>query len=186
MCQGLSLGDVSQRGRGPAPPPGAGLSGEGPHLCPTWWSSRCTLAASAFAAARDVHSNEVTARAQWDRCSNCSPRFPRSSGGDLSARHRDDPDPERSVTVKVEIAETPAQLHTDSRTDVRSRRTPAWPSSGSARRPRHVLDEGHVDPAVDRVLGPNGQILRILDMAPCLADPCRVYDPKVAFRARSR
>jgi uncharacterized membrane protein (UPF0127 family) len=30
--------------------------------------------------------------------------------------------------------------------------------------------------------GKSGKILRILDMAPCLADPCRVYDPDVAFR----
>ena len=27
-----------------------------------------------------------------------------------------------------------------------------------------------------------GRILRILDMAPCRRDPCKVYDPKVAFR----
>jgi uncharacterized protein len=26
-----------------------------------------------------------------------------------------------------------------------------------------------------------GRILRILDMAPCLAEPCKVYDPGVAF-----
>jgi uncharacterized membrane protein (UPF0127 family) len=28
-----------------------------------------------------------------------------------------------------------------------------------------------------------GEILRILDMEPCRADPCRVYDPGVAFRS---
>jgi uncharacterized membrane protein (UPF0127 family) len=28
----------------------------------------------------------------------------------------------------------------------------------------------------------SGRILRILDMAPCRRDPCRVYNPKVAFR----
>jgi uncharacterized protein len=27
-----------------------------------------------------------------------------------------------------------------------------------------------------------GRILRIMDMAPCRADPCRTYDPKVAYR----
>ena len=27
-----------------------------------------------------------------------------------------------------------------------------------------------------------GRILRILDMAPCLADPCPVYDPGTAYR----
>ena len=28
----------------------------------------------------------------------------------------------------------------------------------------------------------NGQILRIVDMTPCRRDPCRVYDPGVAYR----
>lgn len=28
----------------------------------------------------------------------------------------------------------------------------------------------------------NGRILRILDMAPCRVDPCKIYDPKVAYR----
>ena len=28
-----------------------------------------------------------------------------------------------------------------------------------------------------------GKILRILTMQPCRRDPCRVYDPKVAYRA---
>ena len=30
--------------------------------------------------------------------------------------------------------------------------------------------------------GKNGRILRILNMAPCRAAPCKVYDPHVAFR----
>ena len=29
----------------------------------------------------------------------------------------------------------------------------------------------------------NGKIVRILDMAPCTRDPCRVYDPRVAYRS---
>ena len=28
----------------------------------------------------------------------------------------------------------------------------------------------------------SGRIVRILDMKPCRADPCRVYDPGVAYR----
>jgi uncharacterized membrane protein (UPF0127 family) len=28
-----------------------------------------------------------------------------------------------------------------------------------------------------------GRILRIMDMTPCRADPCRVYEPKVEYRA---
>ena len=30
--------------------------------------------------------------------------------------------------------------------------------------------------------GKSGRILRILDMAPCRRDPCKIYDPKIAFR----
>lgn len=30
-------------------------------------------------------------------------------------------------------------------------------------------------------VGGNGQILRILDMEPCRADPCPIYDPGVAY-----
>ena len=30
--------------------------------------------------------------------------------------------------------------------------------------------------------GSDGRILRILDMVPCRRDPCRVYDPGVAYR----
>jgi uncharacterized membrane protein (UPF0127 family) len=29
--------------------------------------------------------------------------------------------------------------------------------------------------------GPGGRILKILDMAPCRADPCPVYEPKVSY-----
>jgi uncharacterized protein len=29
----------------------------------------------------------------------------------------------------------------------------------------------------------DGRILRILDMTPCRADPCRIYDPGVAYRS---
>ena len=34
--------------------------------------------------------------------------------------------------------------------------------------------------------GARGKILRILTMQPCRRDPCRIYDPKVAYRARAR
>ena len=27
----------------------------------------------------------------------------------------------------------------------------------------------------------HGQILRVLDMTPCRSDPCRIYDPRVAY-----
>ena len=32
-------------------------------------------------------------------------------------------------------------------------------------------------------VGPEGRILRILDMEPCRADPCPVYDPGVPYRS---
>jgi uncharacterized membrane protein (UPF0127 family) len=31
--------------------------------------------------------------------------------------------------------------------------------------------------------GADGRILRILDMEPCEADPCRIYDPAVSYRS---
>ena len=30
-------------------------------------------------------------------------------------------------------------------------------------------------------VGADGEILRILDMEPCAADPCEIYDPGVAY-----
>lgn len=32
-------------------------------------------------------------------------------------------------------------------------------------------------------IGADGRILRIMDMRPCVADPCRIYDPGVAYRS---
>lgn len=32
-------------------------------------------------------------------------------------------------------------------------------------------------------IGADGEILRIMDMRPCTADPCRIYDPEVAYRS---
>ena len=31
-----------------------------------------------------------------------------------------------------------------------------------------------------------GKILRIFTMQPCRRDPCRIYDPEVAYRSRAR
>ena len=90
--------------------------------------------------------------------------------------------PARTVQVRVEIAETPAQLQQG----LSGRRTLAR-NSGMAFlwksdvRGKFWMKNTSV-PLSIAFWGRSGRILRILDMAPCLRDPCRVYDPKVAFR----
>jgi uncharacterized membrane protein (UPF0127 family) len=86
------------------------------------------------------------------------------------------------VRVRVEIAETPTQLERG----LSGRRTLAanagmaflWKSDV---RERFWMKNTSVPLSV-AFWGKNGRILRILDMAPCRRDPCKVYDPKVAFR----
>jgi uncharacterized membrane protein (UPF0127 family) len=90
--------------------------------------------------------------------------------------------PQRTVTVKVEIAETTAQLQRG----LMGRRSLA-PRSGMAflfatdTRGRFWMKDTLI-PLSIAFWGKRGRILRILDMAPCRADPCKVYDPHVAFR----
>jgi uncharacterized protein len=90
--------------------------------------------------------------------------------------------PQRTVTVKVEIAETTAQLQ---RGLMGRRSLP--PRSGMAflfatdTRGRFWMKDTLI-PLSIAFWGKSGRILRILDMAPCRADPCKVYDPHVAFR----
>ena len=90
--------------------------------------------------------------------------------------------PQRTVTVKIEIAETNAQLQRG----LMGRRTLA-PRSGMAflfatdTRGRFWMKNTLI-PLSIAFWGKSGRILRILDMAPCRADPCKVYDPQVAFR----
>jgi uncharacterized membrane protein (UPF0127 family) len=86
------------------------------------------------------------------------------------------------VQVRVEIAETAAQRERG----LSGRRTLA-PRSGMA-----FLWKGDVRvrfwmkntslPLSIAFWGKSGRILRILDMAPCRRDPCKLYDPQVAFR----
>ena len=89
---------------------------------------------------------------------------------------------DRGVTVKVEIARTPAQLQTG----LSGRRTLAA-NAGMAFlwnadfRGQFWMKNTSI-PLSIAFWGKGGKILRILDMAPCLADPCKIYDPKVAFR----
>jgi uncharacterized membrane protein (UPF0127 family) len=90
--------------------------------------------------------------------------------------------PASTVQVRIEIAETPAQLEQG----LSGRRALA-PRSGMAFlwtsdvRGQFWMKNTSI-PLSIAFWGRDGRILRILDMAPCRADPCRIYDPKVAFR----
>jgi len=90
--------------------------------------------------------------------------------------------PQRTITVRIEIAETTAQLQQG----LMGRRSLA-PRSGMAflfaadTRGRFWMKDTTI-PLSIAFWGKSGRILRILDMAPCRAEPCKVYDPRVAFR----
>ncbi len=90
--------------------------------------------------------------------------------------------PARTVQIRVEIAQT-AEQH---ERGLSGRRTLA-PNSGMAFlwksdvRGRFWMKNTSV-PLSIAFWGKGGRILRILDLAPCRRDPCKVYDPKVAFR----
>jgi uncharacterized membrane protein (UPF0127 family) len=87
-----------------------------------------------------------------------------------------------TVRVPVEIAVTPAQLAQG----LSGRRTLAA-NSGMAFLWTSDIRTGFwmKDTSIPLSIAfwnKSGRILRILDMAPCRRDPCKVYDPKVAFR----
>jgi len=89
---------------------------------------------------------------------------------------------DRTVQVRVEIAETAAQHEQG----LSGRRTLA-PKSGMAFlwksdvRRQFWMKNTSV-PLSIAFWDKRGRILRILDMAPCRRDPCKIYDPHVAFR----
>lgn len=90
--------------------------------------------------------------------------------------------PSRAVEVRVEIARTAEQQHLG----LSGRKTLA-PRAGMAFLfPSDVRAQFWMKnttiPLSIAFWNRNGRILRILDMAPCRADPCRIYDPKVAYR----
>jgi uncharacterized protein len=90
--------------------------------------------------------------------------------------------PGTTVRVPVEIAVTPAQLQQG----LSGRRTLAA-NSGMAFLWKSDIRTGFwmKDTSIPLSIAfwnKSGRILRILDMAPCRRDPCKVYDPKVAFR----
>jgi uncharacterized membrane protein (UPF0127 family) len=87
----------------------------------------------------------------------------------------------RPVTVRVEIAQTDAQREQG----LMNRRTLA-PRAGMLftfpvpTRGAFWMKDTLIPLSIAFADG-DGRILAILDMAPCRADPCRVYDPHVAF-----
>jgi uncharacterized membrane protein (UPF0127 family) len=90
--------------------------------------------------------------------------------------------PARTVQVRVEIAETTVQREQG----LSGRRTLAansgmaflWKSNVRA---QFWMKNTSV-PLSIAFWDKHGRILRILDMAPCRRDPCKIYDPHVAFR----
>jgi uncharacterized membrane protein (UPF0127 family) len=90
--------------------------------------------------------------------------------------------PAHTVQVRVEIAETAEQQERG----LSGRRTLA-PRSGMAFLWQSDIRgqfwmKGTSVPLSIAFWDERGRILRILDMAPCRRDPCKVYDPHVAFR----
>jgi uncharacterized protein len=89
---------------------------------------------------------------------------------------------DRTVHVRIEIAETPEQQEQG----LGGRRALA-PNAGMAFlwtsdvRATFWMKNTSI-PLSIAFWGRRGRILRILDMAPCRRDPCRFYDPQVAFR----
>ena len=89
---------------------------------------------------------------------------------------------ERSVRIVVEIADTPAE-----RERGLMGRTSLDEDAGMLFTYDEETSGGYwmkdtLIPLSIAFLGAEGRILRILDMEPCRADPCPVYDPHVSYR----
>ena len=89
---------------------------------------------------------------------------------------------DQTVRVRVEIASTPDQLHQglSGRHSLGANAGMAFLWKGDVRGQFWMKNTSV--PLSIAFWGKGGRILRILDMAPCRRDPCKVYDPKVAFR----
>src|SRR6266576_4854262 len=111
MCQGLSLAHVSQRGRGPAPAAWRGPSlARGAHNR-TWWSNRCAWGRqlslcprSSLERVTPPRHNGIVLQLLATISAIAAVSFPHGTAAIRT--------PERSVTLNVELARTPAQLHT--------------------------------------------------------------------------
>jgi uncharacterized membrane protein (UPF0127 family) len=87
-----------------------------------------------------------------------------------------------TVHLRVEIAETPAQLAQglSGRRALAPRSGMAFLWKGDVRLPFWMKNTSV--PLSIAFWGRGGRILRILDMAPCRRRPCKLYDPGVPFR----
>ena len=90
--------------------------------------------------------------------------------------------PHARVSLRVEIADNDARRERG----LMFRRALA-PKSGMAFVWRRDVDgafwmKNTLIPLSIAFYDARGRILRILDMAPCTADPCAVYDPKTTYR----
>jgi uncharacterized protein len=89
--------------------------------------------------------------------------------------------PTKSVTIKVEIARTAEQMQQGlmGRTSLPRNAGMVFlfgqPTSGS-----FWMKDTRI-PLSIAFFGKRGRILRIMDMTPCLKDPCRSYTPGVAY-----
>jgi uncharacterized protein len=89
--------------------------------------------------------------------------------------------PTRSVTVSVELARTSEQLQQGLQNRASLPRNAGMAFLfGRGVRVRFWMKATRI-PLSIAFWGRQGRILKILDMAPCLRDPCPRYDPKVTF-----
>ena len=85
-------------------------------------------------------------------------------------------------TIAVEIADTPAEREQGlmGRTTLPADAGMAFVFSVDQRGPFWMKDT--LIPLSIAFYSADGRILKILDMEPCDADPCPLYDPEVAYR----
>ncbi len=91
-----------------------------------------------------------------------------------------------TVTVRVELASTPAQLQQGLKGRRSLPRDAGMAFLFSADTRGRFWMKDTLIPLSVAFWDRRGRIVRILDMAPCRRDPCAVYDPKVAFWGRTR
>jgi uncharacterized protein len=89
---------------------------------------------------------------------------------------------ERKVVLRVEVARTDAQRQQG----LMNRRTLGRNAGMVFQFPRATSGafwmKNTLIPLDIAFYGPRGGILRIMQMKPCRADPCPLYDPKVSYR----
>ena len=134
-----------------------------------------------FRSAREIHSNElpVTHNVQMVGAlalvtAAAAITFPHGTAVITTT-------PTHTVTVRIEIARTDPQRHQGlmGRDTLAPRAGMAFLWTGEVRGTFWMKNT--TIPLSIAFWDRRGRILKILDMSPCLRDPCRVYDPKVPF-----